>query len=192
MDAGLAAILGALVGAIGTGGAGIIVALIARSQSRLQLEVETARGLREPRKSIFVAYSEGCREQYEELQSALSSFQDVAAPEATPEEQGTAIGEVERHLKAALNQSAARAHLHAQVVIEGPERVIDAAIDLSDRLHAFENAVIQALSKPALGEDRFSDELDDALTKEAEAGVAYRLFLYTASDSLTVDGVDNR
>jgi hypothetical protein len=191
MDAGLAAVLGAVVGAIGTGGAGIAAALLARSQSRLQLQVEVAQAMREPRKAIFVAYAEGCRQEHEELQNALSHVQEIAAPEATTDEQQTSIDEVERHLTASINKSADRAHVQAQVEIEGPEQVIDAAIKLSVRLNAFHNAVIQAFWGIARRDARSNERLDEALTKEAEATVAYRLFLCAASDSLTIAGLDS-
>jgi hypothetical protein len=46
------------VGAVGTGGAAITAALLARSQARVQIRAEHQRALREPRRSAYVAFAE--------------------------------------------------------------------------------------------------------------------------------------
>ncbi|MGW6951126.1 integrase [Streptomyces xanthophaeus] len=40
MDAGMAAVLGATVGALGTGGAAVVAALLARSQVKIQVQAD--------------------------------------------------------------------------------------------------------------------------------------------------------
>ncbi|MFE5160022.1 hypothetical protein ACFRNT_16160 [Streptomyces sp. NPDC056697] len=58
MDAGLAAVLGATVGALGTAATGAAAALLGRSTARHQVRTETLRTLRESRRSTYASFAE--------------------------------------------------------------------------------------------------------------------------------------
>ncbi|MGW1108014.1 hypothetical protein [Streptomyces sp. NPDC002540] len=58
MDAGLAAVLGATVGALGTAATGATAALLSRSTVRHQARTETLRALREARRTTYTNYAE--------------------------------------------------------------------------------------------------------------------------------------
>ncbi|MFF9077754.1 hypothetical protein ACF1FX_36465 [Streptomyces sp. NPDC014646] len=58
MDAGLAAVLGATVGALGTAATGATAAPLSRSTARHQTRTETLRALREARRTTYTNYAE--------------------------------------------------------------------------------------------------------------------------------------
>ncbi|MFD5899628.1 hypothetical protein [Streptomyces sp. NPDC060366] len=71
MDAGLAAVLGATVGAVGTAAAGATAALLSRSTARHQVRTETLRALRESRRATYVSYAKTIDHYLDKLSTTL-------------------------------------------------------------------------------------------------------------------------
>ncbi|MEW1699426.1 MULTISPECIES: hypothetical protein [unclassified Streptomyces] len=71
MDAGLAAVLGAAVGALGTAVTGATAALLSRSAARHQVRAETLRVLREARRSTYADYAKTIDHYLDKLDTTL-------------------------------------------------------------------------------------------------------------------------
>ncbi|MFI2292896.1 hypothetical protein [Streptomyces niveus] len=71
MDAGLAAVLGATVGALGTAVAGTTAAFFSRSTARDQARTEALRVLRESRRSAYASYAKTIDEYLDKLSTTL-------------------------------------------------------------------------------------------------------------------------
>lgn len=71
MDAGLAAVLGATVGALGTAAAGATAALLSRSTARHQVRTETLRALRESRRATYASYAQTIDHYLDKLSTTL-------------------------------------------------------------------------------------------------------------------------
>lgn len=183
MDAGLAALLGAVVGAIGTGGAGVTAALLARSQARMQVLAEHARLIREPRKNAYIAYITACLAEHDRLSEARRDLVVGSEISSGAEER---FEEAEQLFRESTEAQAELEHLEAQVYVEGPKTVIDAAVELGGKLTDFRHAVLDALhaERPVP-----SDLIEAAAEKRSEAYGAYIDFLYAASDVMGADGV---
>lgn len=191
MDAGVAAVLGAAVGAIGTGGAGAIAALSSRSQARLQLRAEHTRMVREPRKSTYVAYAEMSKKAYDYITAAerkikIMSQVSIAAADELIEQAREAYDTATEVID--LLQ-----HAEAKVYVEGPPTVRSSAIRFSGALTDFRSAVLDALNN--LPDESITVDDIEAIDLEAvrdKRGVAYRAyleFLYKASDAIGTDGL---
>ncbi|MEU8032616.1 hypothetical protein AB0C13_28935 [Streptomyces sp. NPDC049099] len=182
MDAGLAAVLGAAVGAAGTGGAGVIAALLARSQARSQILAEHVRLIREPRKATYVAFIEACRDEHDRLGKAcqlldlhLNSPNSAASEERY--ERARTLYEASDEARRALK------HLEAQVYIEGPPSVISAAVDLGASLTDFKHQVLDVMDPDASG------TVEAMEAARATAYGKYVGFLYQASQAVGADGL---
>ncbi|MFI8940468.1 hypothetical protein [Streptomyces syringium] len=183
MDAGIAAVLGAAVGAIGTGGAGVAAALIGRSQSRQQIQAESLRLLREPRKAVYVTYAEACRRQLEVLSSVRECLATHLSTQAEDEAHASLLDTAASHVEEATSQEAALEHIQAQVYIEGPHAVIDAATELGDALDRFLSAADQAVE--AVQDGQRPEGLAEQLRElRSDAYRHYFGFLYEASDAV--------
>ncbi|GAA4991787.1 hypothetical protein [Streptomyces hyderabadensis] len=182
MDAGLAAVLGAAVGAVGTGGAGVIAALLARSQARSQILAEHVRLIREPRKATYVAFVEACREEHDRLDNACQLLDlHLNSPIVAVREERY---EGARNLYDASTEARrALKHLEAQVYIEGPPSVISAAVDLSASLTDFRHEVLDVMAPDASGT---IEAMEAARTASYEK---YLDFLYRASEAVGADGL---
>ncbi|MFI1253307.1 hypothetical protein ACH4U6_05785 [Streptomyces netropsis] len=183
MDAGIAAVLGAAVGAIGTGGAGVAAALIGRSQSRQQIQAESLRLLREPRKTVYVAYAEACRRQLEVLSSTRERLVIHLSTQAEDEAHASSLDTATSHVEEATSQEVVLEHLQAQVYIEGPRSVIDAATELGDALDQFLSAADQAVEAMQGGQrpEGLSEQLREL---RSDTYRHYFGFLYEASDAV--------
>ncbi|MYW08550.1 hypothetical protein GT034_09355 [Streptomyces sp. SID2563] len=71
MDAGLAAVLGATVGAVGTAAAGATAAFLSRSTTRHQVRIETLRALRESRRATYTSYAKTVDHYLDKLATTL-------------------------------------------------------------------------------------------------------------------------
>ncbi|MEU5610502.1 hypothetical protein AB0H03_17505 [Streptomyces sparsogenes] len=71
MDAGLAAVLGAAVGALGTAVTGATAALLSRSTARHQVRTETLRALRESRRATYASYAKTIDHYLDKLSTTL-------------------------------------------------------------------------------------------------------------------------
>ncbi|MFH8657250.1 hypothetical protein [Streptomyces afghaniensis] len=182
MDAGLAAVLGATVGAAGTGGAGVIAAFLARSQARSQMRAEHVRLTREPRKAAYVAFIEACQKEHDRLTEAgsyLTLYRTSPIVEARAERRrkATDLYDASTEARPALK------HLEAQVYIEGPRSVISAAVDLSGSLTDFRHEVLDLMDPDSNGT---VEAMEAARTGSYEK---YLDFLYQASEAVGADGL---
>ncbi|MEY9994237.1 hypothetical protein ABIE67_006269 [Streptomyces sp. V4I8] len=188
MDAGFAAVLGAAVGAIGTGGAGITAALLARSQTKLQLRAEHVRMIREPRKVTYVAYTEVARKLHDFMSEAVSKFYGMASHShgITEDE----VSEVRALYDQVVATQSEFDHTQAQIYVEGPPSVRKAAITLGSKLSDFRGGIFDRLCDLERRQIVPAIEQVDAL-KEARSAAhrAYLDFLYSASEAIGADGV---
>ncbi|MFJ2241159.1 hypothetical protein [Streptomyces sp. NPDC087859] len=81
MDAGLAALLSAAVGALGTGGAALATGLLGRGQARTQLGAEHVRLLREPQRAAYVAFAQCFQEVHTLHSEAAKSASEMTQAE---------------------------------------------------------------------------------------------------------------
>ncbi|MEU4951308.1 hypothetical protein [Streptomyces lavendulae] len=180
MDAGLAAVLGAAVGAAGTGSAAVIAALLARSQGLLQVHAEHQRSIREPRKATYVAFAEAWYKQHSLITEAWARLEVAARLRGTPAYEEIASA-VERMLDQAEETRNEIRHLGSAVQIEGPLWVSLAAlksqVEQLEHLHLLQEGVTALRS----GTSPDLRPLDAAGLK---AAATYEDFLTAVSDSL--------
>ncbi|MFF0097397.1 hypothetical protein ACFYSF_46975 [Streptomyces canus] len=182
MDAGIAAVLGAVVGALGTGGAGVTAALLAKSQVRMQIQAEHARMIREPRKQAYASYAEEAKKDYERLTEAQLALEIAARHELRREESLTKVGalidESFEHTNTVLET------WEAQVYMEGPHAVVQATVRLDTAFVELRSVLLENHDKIEDGEDA---DLDAVREKHATAHKAYLRYLYEASAALNSD-----
>ncbi|MFD5512166.1 hypothetical protein ACFWIB_30975 [Streptomyces sp. NPDC127051] len=77
MDAGLAAVLGAIVGALGTAVTGVAAALFTHSTARRQVKAEALRTLRESRRATYTSFAETSGRYLEMLATTLTPLENV-------------------------------------------------------------------------------------------------------------------
>ncbi|MFB7713611.1 hypothetical protein [Streptomyces sp. NPDC056105] len=152
MDSGLAAVLGAAVGAIGTGSAAIATALLGRSQTRLQVQAEHHRILRDARRVAYARLAEALAASSLAVQQCERTLLIIHTVVPVPE---TNWGE---HLLRAEEEFAEASRLHAAikgpqalVSIEGPEEVSLSAAKASSDIVDQRHAVIQVIRVMAAG-----------------------------------------
>ena len=187
MDAGLAALLGAAVGALGTGGAALVTGFLGRGQARMQLRAEHARLLREPRRSAYVAFAQ-CFQEVHALHAAAAKSASAATEAGEPDR-----GRLLREADGAYEQAGERLHgrlqrLQSAVAVEGPPGVTSAALGAEDALLASRTELyrwIRQLERGAPAEER-ERAADDALLAVHQALVP---FLNAASAALADDGL---
>ncbi|WP_435228263.1 hypothetical protein [Streptomyces sp. Tue6028] len=189
MDAGLAAVLGAAVGAIGTGGAGIGAALLARSQARSQLKAEHARSLREPRRVAYMAFAETMVEDQNALSTATSHLQVVARNEH-PGAREELLNRAREAYDSLESNEHHHAHRYAQVVVEGPPRVSSAASDARVAFTEFKSQVFNRLIELKRGQGSCPDMAESLGESLLAAHKAYIDFVHAAALAMTADGVD--
>lgn len=187
MDAGLAAVLGAAVGAVGTGGAGIVAALLTRSQTRSQLSAEYARFIREPRKTAYTAYVEAVLRDHDTLSDAVT----LLALAAENEGPGKAdrITSARTAYEAVGRNYADLEHRYAQVAVEGPRTITSMAVKLSGALNELKNQVLTCLHALEEQGSCSSDAIKLMEKRRGESYNVYLRFLRTASEVLGADGI---
>ncbi|MET9763423.1 hypothetical protein ABZ016_31000 [Streptomyces sp. NPDC006372] len=187
MDAGLAAVLGATVGAVGTGGAGIVAALLTRSQARSQLSAEYARFIREPRKTAYTAYAEAALRDHSLLTDAGMSL--TLAEGAEGARKAEHITQARAAYETVATNDADLEHRYAQVAVEGPRTITSITVKLSGALAEFRGHVMICLLAFEQQGSCSSDAIE-LLEKEREKSYdAYLDFLRTASEVLGADGI---
>ncbi|MET8098444.1 hypothetical protein ABZV29_18445 [Streptomyces sp. NPDC005236] len=182
MDSGTAAVLGAAVGAVGTGAAGVVTALFARSQARFQITAEHARISREPRKATYVAYAEISQRIYDKIHMAENELGLIESSQQ-PEEQQYYIDAARVLYAEAEELEPEWEHLQAKVYIEGPDEVISAAVDYSSELINFMHTVLGSILER---EGEWRTLLSDMRRK---AYREYLKFLRVASAAANADGL---
>ncbi|MFJ7293595.1 hypothetical protein [Streptomyces collinus] len=189
MDAGLAAVLGAAVGALGTGGAAITAAVITKSQARLQLRAEYARSLREPRKVAYVALAEVAIKFRSHLTTACAAVRVGADNEpglATPTVEARAAYDHLSELAATVD------HLRAAVDVEGPVDVRLAAAVLARDMAAVRNHLIDQVHALEAGARPTNEAATKAQELQEAVHTSYLKFLNVAYDALRDDGLSGQ
>ncbi|MER5386858.1 hypothetical protein ABT040_42620 [Streptomyces sp. NPDC002688] len=187
MDAGLAAVLGATVGAVGTGGAGIVAALLARSQGRSQLSAEYARFIREQRKAAYTAYMETVLKEHERLRDASAHLQMAAHAEG--DDRAEAVRAAWPEYRAVQEQWADLERRYAEVAVEGPPAITQSALQISGALNDYGNHVLACLQAFAGGGSPASDDLAQLTEVHNASHDAHRAFLRQASEVIGADGI---
>ncbi|MFE3180167.1 hypothetical protein ACFXKR_04585 [Streptomyces violascens] len=182
VDAGWAGVLGATVGALGTGAAGIAAALLARSQARMQIHAEALRAIREPRKSAYVAFAETWWTRYSLL---FDGWIELELAEENPDssEYDNLIAAAREFRERVFQAAAPLEHAQAVVHVEGPPNVTGTSIDavgaLVQVVRCFHTAVGNAPNGEAFGDRKADFEAAIATAHEGYLG-----FLYAASAAL--------
>ncbi|WP_327684450.1 hypothetical protein [Streptomyces sp. NBC_00467] len=131
MDAGTAAILGAAVGALGTGGAALATGWWGARQARLQIESQESQNRRqlrfshlserrEPRSVAYVEYIS----QAKKLQRAFSAL--------APQILGEQTAETSEEASELENENTKLQELAARVSVEGPASIVQPAAKLRE------------------------------------------------------------
>ncbi|MFB6962239.1 hypothetical protein ACFCYB_35995 [Streptomyces sp. NPDC056309] len=182
MDSGVAAVLGAAVGAVGTGGAAVIAAILARSQARIQMQADYVRMLREPRKASYVAYVEAHDEVTKLLHQVFVLL--MRDPEISdPDIRAQRREEAENVYNEADNGSRGIDRLRAALVVEGPASVAGSASVADLALEEYKNAVMAWLH--ATLEDTPDRDLNLAAAEaRRESYLAYTKLLADASEAI--------
>ncbi|MET7359434.1 hypothetical protein ABZS76_13375 [Streptomyces sp. NPDC005562] len=139
MDAGLAAVLGAAVGAIGASATALITGALGRSQTRLQLRAEDYRIVDEHRRSSYRNFFECTEITRAHLGDARSNLSTMFDDEAPVSGDDMAVADILLERAAAATKAAEAKFpeihsLHAAVAIQGPNSAQTAAADLVDAL----------------------------------------------------------
>ncbi|MEU3333755.1 hypothetical protein [Streptomyces sp. NPDC006668] len=186
MDSGLAAVLGATVGALGTGGAAVVAAMFARSQLRMQIRAEHRRSLRDPRKAAYVAFAECWRNRLELTSSSWIELQLAADNRESPEFRGL-LEAASTYREQADSLSTALEHAQAVVYVEGPRAVTAASNEASGKLTTYRRKVHDAFVAVQRGEPIDAALLEVGNEARDAAYRAYLRFLRAASDVLGDD-----
>ncbi|MFF3822192.1 hypothetical protein ACFYYD_37510 [Streptomyces bluensis] len=185
MDSGLAAVLGATVGAIGTGGAAVLAAVFARSQVRMQIRAEHRRALRDPRKAAYVAFAECWRNRLELTSNAWIELQ-LAANRRNDPEFDELMQAASTYREEADALSAPLEHAQAVVHVEGPREVTAACNVASGDLVTFRKKVHEAFV--AVQNNASIVEMHEpGNNARNDAYASYLRFLSAASDVLGGD-----
>ncbi|MGW9595074.1 hypothetical protein ACWHLZ_32845 [Streptomyces chartreusis] len=182
MDSGLAAVLGATVGALGTGGAAAIAAFLGRSQTRMQLQVDLQKSLREPRRAAYVAYAEGFRHSFELYQDAKRKLElAIEFPNTRTEDL-----ENSRHLfQQAFDKQKELEHQESVIYVEGPSEVTSAVVKAGANLGKYRSALLQALhSVDEMPDEEVLSRCEALEPKVTAAHKSYLKFLYASSEAL--------
>ena len=191
MDAGLAAVLGATVGALGTGGAGVVVALLTRSQARLQLHAEHLRLAREPRKNTYAAFAEIAIKVHTHLTEAEAQIAVASRPHnASAREE--MVEEANSQLQAAEEAQKRADHLQSLVYIEGPRAVISSVVELSSALVGYRHRLMAALRLLKESGECDGGTLEALETDRGDSYTKYVRYLYAASDTIGDSGLPER
>jgi hypothetical protein len=205
MDAGLAGLLGGVIGAaVGAVGATASAWITGRKaeqqariqsetqlgQARLQIEAERTLALRASRKSAYLAFAEGWSQVHGMLGEAALKLGGIA-PGDPPDERE----ERRRTARRLWNEATALHHrldrLMHVVHVEGPGRMADAAQAASGALVPVFGAVVDWLHAVDDGTET-SHHATEQARRHSEAYGKLLQFLYSASDATLPDGPDVR
>lgn len=201
MDAGLAAVLGAIVGAVGTGATGVATALLGRSAARHQTQIETLRTLRESRKAAYLTFAEVSERYLDLLSTTLLPIKRI---ERFPEQRENLIAKAHNHWNRALKYRQNEVQRARTVLaLEATRPVAAAATACSAACallsHAAGNTIAglkgEALDSgpltppnagfvDLLAENGMDGNNPDLELLRKQAAQAYTAFLQTAADAL--------
>ncbi|CAL9552409.1 hypothetical protein [Streptomyces sp. Tu 3180] len=138
MDQGWAALLGATVGVAGTVLASAITGWSARQQVRAQARAEHAHWRRQVRRDAYGAFLAPASEAQQALKTAGRAF--VGEPD---------VEEIDRRLQQAQEQLALAQAAWANLAVEGPEPVEQAARSVYTTLKSMQTTLLALRDSPA-------------------------------------------
>ncbi|MEU2294092.1 hypothetical protein [Streptomyces bacillaris] len=206
MDSGLAAVLGATVGALGTGATGLAAALLARSTARHQVLSENMRALRESRRATYLAFAETHERYLDMLSTTLIPLSRV---ERFPDQREEWITKAHKRWDQALKYRQNEVQkIRAVLYLDATRPVAEAALEVTARFvllsgatrRTFEALMGQGLDtgpitppRPGyvdmLAEDGLDPETPDLDVLQDRAREAYNAFLRTAADAVGENGL---
>ncbi|MDI3408376.1 hypothetical protein [Streptomyces cavernicola] len=206
MDAGLAAVLGATVGALGTATAGATAALLSRSATRHQVRTDALRALRESRRTTYVSYATTVDRYLDKLATTLMPLGRV---ERFPEQREVWIENAGKRWKEALKYRQDEVDTQQVLLqLEATSPVAEAAEQVAKWCALLSHATGRAiadlqgadldngpLSPPSPGyvrlltEEGADPEKPELAALEKQARAAYRSFLDMAAADLGEDGI---
>lgn len=189
--------LGAAVGALGTTGAGITVALINRSQTKLQLRAEHARIIREPRKATYVSHAEATgrlRRRLLDITVEINSFVTIEEFDNAPTEY---VEERRADMQASLEQvqvlNDELAHSRSQIDIEGPSTVRDAASSLDEAVSKlYRDVTLMAANFCFQDNLPPLEKLEATFRASGDAAAMHYRFVSRCSTAIGHDGLSSR
>ncbi|MGW4272702.1 hypothetical protein [Streptomyces similanensis] len=206
MNAGLAAVLGAMVGALGTGATGLAAALLSRNTARHQVKAESMRALRDSRRATYLAFAE-THERYLDLLS--TTLLPLGRVERFPDQREEWIEKAHKRWNQALKYRQNEVQkIRVVLALDATRPVADAALEVAERFILLSSATgraIEALKGQALDGGPITPPLSGyvelltgyGLDPEApDLGVlqdraqdAYKAFLRTAADAVGENGL---
>lgn len=206
MDAGLAAVLGATVGALGTAVTGATAAFLSRSTVRHQVRTETLRALREARRATYAGYAKTIDHYLDKLDTTLIP---LARVERFPEQRDEWVENAHRRWIEALRYRQAEVDTQRVLLqMDATPHVSEAALQVTKWCGLLSRSTGRAiadlkgrdldtgpLSPPSAGyaqllvAEGFDPEKPDLDRLQSRARQAYRAFLSTAAADLGENGV---
>ncbi|MBT2404578.1 MULTISPECIES: hypothetical protein [unclassified Streptomyces] len=206
MDAGLAAVLGATVGALGTGATGLAAALLSRNTARHQVKAESMRALRDSRRATYLAFAER-HERYLDLLS--TTLTPLGRVERFPDQREEWIEKAHKRWDQALKYRQNEVQkIRVVLSLDATRPVADAALEVTEKCTLLSGATrhaIEALKGQALDTGPITPPLPGYIELLAEAGLdpaapdlhvlqgraqdAYKAFLRTAADAVGENGL---
>ncbi|MET9912939.1 hypothetical protein ABZZ74_40245 [Streptomyces sp. NPDC006476] len=187
MDSGIAAVLGAAVGAAGTVAAGLVSGWASRSTTRLQLRAEHVRLLREPRRSAYLRYAERYHAIYGQLSDAEVHLRD--ALDLDNDERHDDLEDARRLIREAdtlLDNGTEE--LAVAVQVEGPSAVREAVIAANSRLHSH-RVVTKRMLHALMAGEATQEQMEQLREIESASWDAYDTFVDAVSVTLQADGI---
>jgi hypothetical protein len=187
MDAGVAALLGAAVGALGTGGAAVVTGLLGRGQARTQLRAEHVRLLREPRRAAYVAFAQ-CFQEVHALHTEAAKSSSDATDATEPDRSRLLSGAEEAYARAGERLYGEFQLRQSAVAVEGPPALTTAAFEAEGALLTSRGEVYRWIRASRLGT---ATEEHERAAEDALLAVHHPLvsFLNAASAALADDGL---
>ncbi|MGW2109084.1 hypothetical protein [Streptomyces sp. NPDC001948] len=206
MDAGLAAVLGATVGALGTGATGLAAALLSRNTARHQVKAESMRALRDSRRATYLAFAE-THERYLNLLS--TTLIPLGRIERFPDRREEWIEKAHKHWDQALKYRQNDVQkIRVVLSLDATRPVADAALEVTKRFVVLSGATRRAIEalkgqgldggpitppRPGyvelLADDGLDPEMPDLDVLQDRARDAYKAFLRTAADTVGENGL---
>ncbi|MEU6062902.1 hypothetical protein [Streptomyces sp. NPDC047097] len=206
MDAGLAAVLGAAVGALGTAVTGAAAGLLSRSTARHQVRTESLRALRESRRATYASYAETTGRYVDMLSTTLYPLERV---ERFPDQREAWIENAHKQWKKALKfrqETVKRERILLR--LDATPRVAEAALEVAKSCALLSRATGRAiaalkghdldtgpLTPPSttyakvLMEGGLDPETPDLDTLWSQAHDTYNAFLETAAADIGESGL---
>lgn len=206
MDAGLAAVLGAIVGTLGTAVTGVAAAFFTHSTARRQVKAEALRTLRESRRATYTSFAETSGRYLEMLSTTLTPLENV---ERFPEAREQWIEDApKRWTKALRHRQKEVEGQRLRLALDATRPVSDAAEDLAKNFVLLSYATRRAIAahkghdldtgpiEPPLPsyialvtEGGLDPEAPDLKALQSRARDAYNAFLSAAASDLGENGM---